>query len=199
MAAKRGKQAVRGGGIPAWVLFGVGVLVGAAAMGYAVKRDWVPSLRTHELPTPNPEAKPAGPGEPGIADSGSARSRPNFDFYQVLPEKEVVIPDAELSAKAKAEAQAKAQQAPGAVAPAASTAGRYLLQVGSFPSADQADATKARLALQGFVANVQPVAIKGETWYRVRLGPYRDAGTLEKVKQQLAGAGIPAIALKEKN
>ncbi len=199
MAAKRGKQAVRGGGVPAWALFGIGVVVGAAAMGYAVKRDWVPSLRTHELPMPNPEAKPAGPGDSGIADGGSTKAKPNFDFYQVLPEKEVVIPDAELSAKAKAEALAKAQQAPGSVAPASSAAGRYLLQVGSFPSADQADATKAKLALQGFVANVQPVVIKGETWYRVRLGPYRDAGNLEKVKQQLAGAGIPAIALKEKN
>ena len=199
MAAKRGKQAVRGGGVPAWALFGIGVVVGAAAMGYAVKRDWVPSLRTHELPMPNPEAKPAGPGDTGIADGGSAKAKPNFDFYQVLPEKEVVIPDAELSAKAKAEALAKAQQAPGSVAPASSAAGRYLLQVGSFPSADQADATKAKLALQGFVANVQPVVIKGETWYRVRLGPYRDAGNLEKVKQQLDGAGIPAIALKEKN
>jgi cell division protein FtsN len=199
MAAKRGKQAVRGGGVPAWALFGIGVVVGAAAMGYAVKRDWVPSLRTHELPMPNPEAKPAGPGDSGIADGGSTKAKPNFDFYQVLPEKEVVIPDAELSAKAKAEALAKAQQAPGSVAPASSAAGRYLLQVGSFPSADQADATKAKLALQGFVANVQPVVIKGETWYRVRLGPYRDAGNLEKVKQQLTGAGIPAIALKEKN
>ena len=199
MAAKRGKQAVRGGGVPAWALFGIGVVVGAAAMGYAVKRDWVPSLRTHELPMPNPEAKPVGPGDSGIADGGSVKAKPNFDFYQVLPEKEVVIPDAELSAKAKAEALAKAQQAPGSVAPASSAAGRYLLQVGSFPSADQADATKAKLALQGFVANVQPVVIKGETWYRVRLGPYRDAGNLEKVKQQLDGAGIPAIALKEKN
>jgi cell division protein FtsN len=57
---------------------------------------------------------------------------------------------------------------------------------------------KAKLALQGFTANVQPVNINGQTWHRVRLGPFNSATDLEAAKQRLAAAGIHAIALKEK-
>ena len=75
----------------------------------------------------------------------------------------------------------------------------HLLQVGAFPDDAKAQAAKAKLALQGFVAHVQKVQIGQQIWYRVRLGPYASAAQLEKVKQQLNGAGISAIALKENN
>jgi cell division protein FtsN len=53
------------------------------------------------------------------------------------------------------------------------------------------------LALQGFVANVQSVNVGGQTYHRVRLGPFHSATDLESTKQRLSAAGIPAIALKE--
>ena len=207
MVEKRKKQAVRSGGLPAWALLGIGFVAGLAVMGYVAHRGWIPSLRSNAGPEANPDARPPAAGEHGIAGAASA-PKPSFDFYQVLPGKEVVIPDAELSARAKAEARAPAASAaPGAavastrvapaqVGPAIGTGG-YLLQVGAFPDDAKAQAAKARLALQGFVAHVQKVQIGAQTWYRVRLGPYADAAQLEKVKRQLDGAGIPAIALKE--
>lgn len=200
MAAKRGKQAVRSGngGWPAWVWLCLGVLLGLVLSAVVLVKDWAPALRRHDGPAPNPEASAPKASEPGVADQAqadAAKKKPTYDFYSVLPEKEVVIPDAEISAKARAEAQARQQQA-GAAAPPAAGSG-YLLQVGSFPSATDADGMKAKLALQGFVASVQPVTINGQTWHRVRLGPFRSAGELESTKQKLAGAGIHAIALKE--
>ena len=211
MAEKRKKQAVRSGGLPAWALLGIGFVAGLAVMGYVAHRGWIPSLRSNAGPEANPNASAPGPGEPGIAAAGSAK-KPSFDFYQVLPGKEVVIPDAELSAKAKAESQtpappaapsggvavASTRVAPAQVGSAIGTGG-YLLQVGAFPDDAKAQAAKAKLALQGFVAHVQKVQIGRQTWYRVRLGPYASAAQLEKVKQQLNGAGISAIALKENN
>ena len=212
MAEKRKKQAVRSGGLPAWALLGIGFLAGLGAMGYVAHRGWIPSLRSNAGPEANPNASAPGPGEPGIAAAGSAK-KPSFDFYQVLPGKEVVIPDAELSAKAKAESQtpappaapsgvgvavASTRVAPAQVGSATGTGG-YLLQVGAFPDDAKAQAAKAKLALQGFVAHVQKVQIGQQTWYRVRLGPYASAAQLERVKQQLNGAGISAIALKENN
>jgi cell division protein FtsN len=74
---------------------------------------------------------------------------------------------------------------------------RYLLQAGSSPDAKGAEELKAKLALLGFVARVQPVTINGKTWNRVRVGPYASASDLEAAKKSLAESGINAIALKE--
>ena len=218
MAEKRKKPAVRRNGMPAWALLCIGFLAGLAAMGYVAHRGWIPSLRTNAGPEANPNASAPGPGEQGIADASTTK-KPSFDFYQVVPGKEVVIPDAELRAKAQAEQQqpapassthtaggsrtapavASTRVIPAQVGPATGGQGGYLLQVGAWPEDAHAQAAKAKLALQGFVAHVQKVQIGNQTWYRVRLGPYATAAELESVKRQLAGAGISAIALKESN
>lgn len=204
MASKRGngRQAVRNGnGAPGWILFGGGVVVGAVLCAIVVVGGYAPSLRRHDQPQPNPQATAPQASAPGIADQPPKdTSKPTFDFYSVLPEKEVVIPDAQLSAQAKAEQRsaAAANNAGSATSNSSGANSGYLLQVGSFPSGADADSMKAKLALQGFTANVQPVNINGQTWHRVRLGPFASATDLEAAKQRLAAAGIHAIALKEK-
>lgn len=206
MASKRGngRQAVRSGdGVPGWILFGAGLVVGVALCAIVVIGGYAPNLRRHDQPQPNPQATAPQPSSPGIADQEAKdASKPTFDFYSVLPEKEVVIPDAQLSAQAKAEQQkaavATSTPTPGSAAGTPAVASGYLLQVGSFPSSADAESMKAKLALQGFTANVQPVNINGQTWHRVRLGPFASATDLEAAKQRLSSAGIHAIALKEK-
>jgi len=191
MAQRKNKQAVRNGGFPAWGWVLVGLIAGALLMGMAIRGGWLPMGRKHNGPEPNPNATVPRGSEPGAADQSAAAvsNKPSYDFYKVLPEKEVVIPDAEISRRAKAEENSSNQASAGG--------GGYLLQVGSFPNAADAEAMKAKLALQGFVAKVQPVTISGQTWNRVRLGPYASAAKLESDKQRLASAGIKAIALKE--
>lgn len=199
MAAKKGRQATRAGGAaqkPAWLWVLVGLLLGIGLMLLVLARDWAPLLRRKDLPQPNPQATAPKESEPPVAE---AKPKKNYDFYQVLPEAEVVIPDAELSAKAKAEQQARTNAANPATAPApnATPGGRYVLQTGSYPDPKAADEAKAKLALSGFVAQVQPVTINGRTWHRVRVGPYASASELEAAKRSLAENGINAIALKE--
>jgi cell division protein FtsN len=199
-----------------------------------------------EGPQPNAQATAQRGSDAGAAanestsatDTAPAPKKPQYDFYSVLSEKEVRIPDAVISAQAKAEQQQKqqaaqqaaqaaaaqqqqqaaAKPAPAAVseaitpapesavhaappaaptATAAATGSGYLLQVGAFPSASDAETLKAKLAMQGFVANVAPVNVNGQTYNRVRLGPFHSATELESAKQRLASAGINAIALKE--
>ncbi len=205
MATRRkGKQATRGSSRsawPVWVWVGLGMLLGIGLMLVVLGKDWAPLLRKQNLPQPNPEATAPRAGDAGIADDGKGKPRKTYDFYQVLPEKEVVIPDAELTARARAEQQAKAAQAQQpttpSTTPAAPGSTRYMLQTGSYPDARAADEVKAKLALLGFVAQVQPVSINGKTWNRVRLGPYPSASELEDAKRALADNGINAIALKE--
>lgn len=198
MAAKKGRQATRGGngGKPAWLWILVGMLAGVGLMLLVIGKDWAPLLRKKGLPQPNPQATAPKESEPPVAE---AKPKKNYDFYQVLPEAEVVIPDAELTAKARAEQQAVANPAavvPGAVEGTPEVA-RYVLQAGSYPDPRAADEAKAKLALSGFVARIQPVTINGKTWHRVRVGPYATASELESAKRSLADNGIKAIALKE--
>ena len=108
MAAKKGRQATRGGNgaqKPAWLWVLVGLLLGIGLMLLVLVKDWAPLLRRKDLPQPNPQATAPKESELPVAE---AKPKKNYDFYQVLPEAEVVIPDAELSAKAKAEQQARA-------------------------------------------------------------------------------------------
>jgi cell division protein FtsN len=235
----RGKQAVRNnsGGMPGWGWAIIGILAGAVLMAVVLKGSFLPLQRPNG-PAPNPQATAQKASDPGVAESAPEADKPKkptYDFYSVLSEKEVRIPDAEISAQAQAEAKARQQAAaqqqaqqkaaaaqqqtgttppppanlptvktetvaavPAAPAPPpASAGGGYLLQVGAFPSAGDAESLKAKLALQGFVANVQTVKVGGQNYNRVRLGPFKSATELESTKQRLQQAGINAIALKE--
>jgi cell division protein FtsN len=236
----KGRQAVRNGssGMPGWSWALIGILAGALLMAFAMRGTWMPMMRQHDGPEPNPQATAQKGSDPGVVDQTEAEKpkKPSYDFYSVLSEKEVRIPDAEIRAQASAEAQQKQQQqqaaqqqaaqqaalaqqqaqanaaaanlptattqtvtaVPAQPAPAAASGSPgYLLQVGAFPSAADAEALKAKLALQGFVANVQSVKVGAQTYNRVRLGPFKSATELEGTKQRLQSAGISAIALKE--
>jgi len=208
VATRNNRQAVRNGGaaFPGWALFLAGVVVGGIVMALAYRG--MPSLRRMDQPQANPNAVAQQGGSPGIAASSSAASSASqFDFYKVLPEKEVVIPNAELSAMAKAEQQ-KAAAANNASASTPTTAsantgttssqGTYVLQVGAYPDSGAADAKKAELALRGFSAHVQTIALDGKTWNRVRLGPFATATELQAMQKKLQAAGFQAMPMKEK-
>jgi cell division protein FtsN len=123
-----------------------------------------------------------------------------------------VIPDAELSAKARAEqqrqqlavAQAQAGNAANATStPAATSAApaepgaRYVLLAGSYADPKAADEAKAKLALLGIVAKVQSITVNGKTFNRVMVGPYSNASETETAKKTLADSGIKAIPMKQ--
>lgn len=195
MARRPKKQAKRNGsaGTPGWVLLLVGLLIGVVAAGawYLGNGGDVDQL----LPRPDPEAQaPVVADEPVAQDAPEPRAKPKYEFYDVLRDKEVLIPDAELTAQAQAEAAAAAADA---TPPPETTDGvRYLLQAGAFRSAADAEALKARIALTGEVARVESAEIEGGTIHRVRLGPYPNAGSLAAAKQALDSHGIQAMAIR---
>lgn len=131
MAAKRKKQARRKDepSIPGWMWLAAG-LVGGAAIAVTV---WVkmPHAIDGVLPKPNLKAQPqvASASSPDTPEGNppapaSVTKKPKYTFYELLPEKEVVIPDEELSARVKAEQAANlaAKQQQGLASTATSTA-----------------------------------------------------------------------------
>jgi cell division protein FtsN len=144
--------------------------------------------------------------------------KPRFDFYTLLPEMEVVVPEQEISAgliqttppvqkaapveEAKPAAAGKPpkQAAPVAanpIKPAKPAASTYYLQVGSFRNGAQAERFKAELALQGMQTSIQKVTINNkDTYHRVRVGPFRDLNALDKTRQTLKKKGIDSTPIK---
>jgi len=220
MAKRSRTQARRSGrsGMPGWAWLGVGLLVGGLAFGYLQFRDkW--SRPASNLPQPDPSAQAPAPSGDNAVPEPVERPKPKYDFYTLLPEKEVVIPDAELDAEARREA-AKAPAAAvvdasavdvtsapepgtapaGGPAPAATASDgpRYLIQAGAFRGSTEAEALKAQIALTGEIARVEVAEINGTTVHRVRMGPYPNASALAAAKQALASHGITAQAIKVK-
>src|SRR6266487_4639386 len=121
--------------------------------------------------------------EPPKSDKGE--DKPRFDFYRILPGKEEPVTERQMREAAK---QAGKPGAP---------KDSYFLQAASFQNPADADNLKARLALMGLEASVEPanLAEKG-VWYRVRLGPYTRVDEINRVRQQLAQNGVDASLIK---
>ena len=114
-------------------------------------------------------------------------SKPKFDFYTILPELEVAIPEQELiNTNNTSSTNATNQQ--------------YMLQAGSFKKFEEADKLKARLALEGIVANIQKVKINAtDTWHRVRIGPLNNVKSLNQTRRRLRNLGIASIVVRNKS
>lgn len=157
------------------------------------KRDQQPAATT-PIPDEKKAAKagaektePAKKQPPSSEAKAEPEKKPlSYDFYKVLPEFEVKVP---------AERKAAPVTAP---PPRPAPGVHYLLQVGSFRRAQDADARKAELALLGLVSSVHTVTdgAKG-SWHRVRLGPYREMEQINRLRERLRENGIESLVIKE--
>jgi cell division protein FtsN len=138
--------------------------------------------------------------------------KPRFDFYTLLPEMEVVVPEEEIAPPPARSVQRPAVEStpvtqPEPASPAAkatpakaSPVETYLLQVGSFRNGEQAERFKAELALLGLETSIQKVTIDNKsTYHRVRVGPFHDSGSLNNARSRLSKQGIESRVIKIKN
>ena len=89
----------------------------------------------------------------------------------------------------KADAPASA---PAPAAAAGADAYVYFVQAGAFTRPEEAEAQKAKLAIQGFTAKVMEREQNGRTVYRVRLGPNDTREAAEDLQRKIEGAGFEA-------
>ena len=159
----------------AWLLVGLG-------LGLLVA--WVLELRNLPV-TEKPvqavakDTQEKKPEEPRIEQPDE-----RFDFYDMLPEFEVVIPEKELDVKLDTPGQSVTDE------------GSYILQTGSFQNFADADRMKARLALLGLESTIQRISIDSQTWHRVRIGPIEDLNKVNEFRRRLWEDKVQFIVIK---
>lgn len=190
MAANRHRKRRRrsGNGMPGWVWMTFGLAIGlAVAVAIHVKhRDDGPTTAPVAVvppPAPAPPAEPASQQAPEVIVPASDENR--FEFYELLPQFEVVVPETEVRARPDTRA-----------APPVEAPGSYVLQAGSFRRHEDADRMKASLALRGIESNIQRVQIDQDTFHRVRIGPIADLDELNRVRGSLREARIEAMLIR---
>jgi cell division protein FtsN len=115
--------------------------------------------------------------------------KPRFDFYNLLPEMEVIVPEQEISGTPTHEGVKQVEKP-----------GTYLLQAGSFRSRKQADQLRAKLSLLGLETSLQAVSINSkQAWHRVRVGPFDNLRELNEARSLLKKNGVDAILIRLKS
>ncbi len=183
---RRGASRGRNRAAPAYLWFIAGLLIGLGLSLFLFIKGYLPD-RPRQQPLANTTRPLAG--EELVKDStgiAGERGKRRFDFFTVLPEMEVIVPDQVLSNAAQ----------PLNARPADNGGDTYILQLGSFRNRTDAEQLKARLALLGTVANIQVVTVNGATWNRVRIGPVEGARRTDAVRRMLQDNGIETLVLK---
>lgn len=155
----------------AGLVCGLGLAAVAWVGGYLPRHD------------PAQPGTPSGRDEPPIAETEEPVRGRQFDFFTVLPEIEVVVPRQEIEERARERTETAERRGP------------YVLQVGSFRAAGDAEALRAQLALLGVVAQVHQVTVNDATWHRVRVGPFDNAREADGTRRRLQDNGYETMVL----
>lgn len=184
--ARNRRQSGAGQGLPGWAMLVIGLIIGLF-VAFLVYLD--------DLDDPPSTAVESGDDDSGRRVAGeevAEEDKPRFEFYSILPDLEVIVPDA------PAPEEVEGEEPDEDVSTEIDPEGRYFLQVGSFQKAEQADRMKARILLLGLDVDIQTVNVGGERWHRVRIGPYADKAKLAAVQRRLRENDIDYLVLREK-
>jgi cell division protein FtsN len=168
--------------------FFLGIVVAGAVYVYgrlpadrpqsAVERESATVTRPQTVtePTAQTAAEEAPPAEP----TGETR----FEFYDLLPEFEVVVPETAAALRADAPTEALTRS------------GNYIIQAGSFRALPDADRRQARIALLGIESSIQRVAIDNDVFHRVRIGPITELAELNRIRRRLRDERIDYLLIE---
>lgn len=191
MAKRRTRRKSRNGRrkkqeYPAWAYSFFGLAVGLSVAAAVYINDRRPVANEHPV-----AREPASLGATlDDNDDGTTATAPvepkksRFEFYEMLPNFEVVVPEEDPDVAQDIEPQAVVDP------------GIYVLQVGSFTAHADADRRRAQLALQGIESNIQKVTIDEKTYHRVRIGPTDDLDELNMLRSRLRAAKIDALRIR---
>ncbi len=138
-----------------------------------------------DSPRPEPQQRAASPSSDSDSCPASNEGGERYDFYEMLPNFEVVVPEKDREVKRDIPGAARIERP-----------GVYVLQAGSYRNQADAERVSAQLKLQGIDAKVQRVAVDNDVWHRVRVGPISDLTELNKVRKQLQAADVDGLVIR---
>lgn len=128
--------------------------------------------------------------------SSTEKKEQKFNFYTILPELEIFIPESE-TRPPESPAETKKSSSVSNTNKTR-TSKQYVLQIGSFQSLKDAEKLKASVAFLGLTAHIQHVTVNRQAWHRVRTGPYKNKQQLYKNQKTLRQNDIHAISMELK-
>jgi cell division protein FtsN len=195
--AKRSKRQ-RGAtkGLPGWAMLTIGLIIGLFVAFLVYLDDLEQTSDATARAPAGEQSKPADVTDEDAADEDG----PRFEFYSILPELEVVVPDFGQGGTAEDDTTVPAPEEDAEPADSAPEEAdrRYFLQAGSFRKAEQADRLKAEIALLGLDVAIQDVQLNGDRWHRVRVGPFSQREALQSAQQRLRANEIDYLVMREK-
>ena len=148
--------------------FIAGLLIGAAVMYFVP-----PMLDSTE------QSSPSVVGE--LVDKVKTQEL-KFDFYTLLKDNEILIPNNEATQSSLVKTDTNSQ---------------YTLQVGSFKKTQDAENFKVELLLLNLPAKNERVKNEnGEIWHRVSVGPFANTSKMASARAKLAQNEIDSLLLK---
>ncbi len=173
--------------VPGWVWMLSGLMIGLL-IAFLVYLSQQPGMTGNlgKLDSKNTTAKDSvKKSKPKPKRSSNSEDQGlRYEFYTVLPESEIVIPEQELIQREKSKPSAQQKKH------------SYILQAGSFRLKQQAETLKARLALLGIESSVDKVLVNGDTWHRIRIGPFVSLRDINATRNRLRNNDINAILIR---
>ncbi len=143
--------------------------------------------------------------------------KPKYDFYTLLPESEVILPQQAIeppvppaqkpvtpeeaakidAARAQAALNGEVPPPPPVIAKGP-VSSQFFLQAGSFRRKDDADTLRAQLILLGQSVQVESGTVREEIWHRVLVGPFATREQLGTAQKSLAASGFSNLLLQQR-
>ncbi len=209
--------------LPGWIWFAGGVLLSALVMGVmwfkdreaisqaAETRLEEAVIQERRAVASQVPAQAKTKSQPQASEQTQEVSPHQFDFYNVLPHREVEVPPDSLRPVAskkpaavttattqKATAAQLVKEPEAAEKPLDTNAkSQFQMQIASFRSRSDAERMMSGSALKGITTRIEKVTINDKAYYRVRSGPYsrEQAYSLHK---RLKKSGIDSLIMRVK-
>lgn len=170
--------------VPGWIWLLTGCLLGAFVMFLLHVSKIPPAPHQPDKPPASEVANSAKPAADSKPD-GDETVKPRYDFYRLLKENQPPhSPRSETPVSNNPSAPLDANAS-------------FVLQVASYKTAEDAEATKAKLLLIGLTARVEKVTLRNtETWHRVLIGPVKSVAEADRMRAVLTDNKYDALVLK---